>query len=443
MDKFNFDKKYLKISLYVVFTVFLIRIIDIILDAIPDVSIGAFSFTSAAFSLFFPIILGFIIAYLLNTPIRALERFFFTKCHLKRQGICRALGIIITYVVLLGVIFGIIFGILSMLGGQISKNSGVFALISDYVKEFGSSGTDLTAKIESMNIPFADVLAPRITDLATWLQGFIGELINSFADWILSLGSHVFSILISIILSIYVIYSQEFFLSIWNRAYYFVFRDKSIGLAIKRGLRIINYTFSNYIRGQLIEACFVAVLCSLVLVAFDVDYAVVIGVITGVLNLIPYIGATIGVILGAVMGFLTHGIWTAIWVLICLFIVQQIDANILCPKIVGNKVGVHPAIILIAITIGGSQWGLLGMILAVPVTASLITLLKLWYQRNYEAAYLKYEAIEEDLLFPEEPNDRPKDFNLWRRFKNTAKNVAANMEADADTKPDTEDENDT
>ncbi len=434
MDKFKFDKKYLKISLYVVLTVFLIRIVDSVLGVIPNLSIGAVSLAGTLFSLLFPIILGFIIAYLLIGPVRALERFFREKCHIKRQGVCRALGIIITYLVLLGVILGMVFGILSMVSGQISKNSSIFGLISDYIKTIGS-GADLTAQVESMNIPFADVLGPRITELAEWLQGFIQDLVGDFANWILSLGSNMLSILISLILSIYVISSQEFFLSIWRRAYYFVFRDRPIGLSIKRGLRIINYTFSNYIRGQLIEACCVAALCSLVLVLFDVDYALVIGVITGILNLIPYVGSTIGVILGGLMGLLTHDGWTALWVVLCLFAVQQLDANVLCPRIVGNTVGVHPAIILIAITIGGSQWGLLGMILAVPVTASLITLLKLWYQRNYETSYQKFEEVEEDLLFPDEEETRPKEENFWKRFKNTAKSVAANMATESESEP--------
>lgn len=426
MDKFSFDKKYLKISLYVVLTVFMIRIVDSILSVIPDLSIGVVSLTGTLLSLLFPIILGFIIAYLLIGPVRTLERFFHEKCHIRQQGVCRALGIIITYVVLLSIIFGMVFGILSMVSGQISRNSSIFTLISDYIKTIGS-GADLTAQIESLKIPFADVLAPRITDLAKWLQNFITDFVGDFANWILSLGSNMLSILISLILSIYVISSQEFFLSIWHRAYYFVFRDRAVGLSIKRGLRIVNYTFSNYIRGQLIEACCVAALCSLVLLLFDVDYAFVIGIITGILNLIPYVGSTIAVILGGVMGLLTHDGWTALWVVLSLFAVQQLDANVLCPRIVGNTVGVHPAIILIAITIGGSQWGLLGMILAVPVTASLITLIKLWYQRNYEDSFTKFEEVEEDLLFPDEGEERPKGENFWHRFKNTARSVAANM----------------
>jgi predicted PurR-regulated permease PerM len=429
MDKFKFDKKYIKISLYVVLTVFLIRIIDSILGAIPDVSLGVITLISDTLSILSPIILGFIIAYLLSAPVQALENFFHKKCHIKRTGLCRAFGIIITYFVVLAVIFGIIFGIFSMVGGQIARSSGWFSIISDYIKGSIGSGPDLTAKIEELDIPFADILAPRITELATIIQNFIINLTTGFADWVVSLSSHIFTILISAILSIYVLASKEYFLSIWNRAYYFVFRDRSLGLSIKRGLRVINYTFTNYIHGQLIEACCVAVLCSAVLSLFRVDYAITIGIITGILNLIPYVGATIGVILGGLMGLLTHGIWTAIWVVVCLFGVQQFDANFLCPKIVGNKVGVHPAIILIAITIGGSKWGLLGMLLAVPVTAALINMLKLWFDRNYEAAYEKYEEMEEDLLFPEDAEHTPKGSTIWKRVKRTARSVA-NMVGD-------------
>ena len=154
-------------------------------------------------------------------------------------------------------------------------------------------------------------------------------------------------------------------------------------------------TFSKYIRGQLIEATIVALLSTAVLTVIGFDYAFVIGLICGLFNLIPYIGPFIGIMIAAILALFSGEIWMVIATIIGLMIVQQIDCNILCPKIVGDIVGLHPALVLIAVTIGGNWYGLFGMIIAVPIAASLKTLVSDWYEHYKKENYEKYKETED------------------------------------------------
>lgn len=391
---FGFDKKYLKVSIYVIFTVMVIKILDMVINYIPAVSITAFTFLRAALSLLTPVILSLAIAYVLNWPTKALASLFQNKLHIKRKTVCRGLAIVVSYTAFIGIIVAIFLGIYYMIGGKIANNtsfSDIVHFYNTYLSEDKMNSDELAKQIDSLHISWLKDLTPKITVLVEWLQNFLQKLLSGVFDSLLSFGSNLFNLLIAFILSIYILYSADYFLELWDKLMFIIFKDSHLGHNLRRCLKVVNYTFSNYIRGQLIEAFFVAVMISVVLMLLGVDYALVIGIITGILNLIPYIGAFIGVLLATLMGLLTGGGWLAFWALICTEIVQQIDANILCPRIVGNQVGIHPAFILIAITIGGSKWGLLGMILAVPVTASLISLLKIWYRKDFASRYQNFK----------------------------------------------------
>ena len=137
-------------------------------------------------------------------------------------------------------------------------------------------------------------------------------------------------------------------------------------------------------RGQLVEACFVGVLSVIVLYFIGIDYALIIGIIAGICNMIPYIGPIIGTILAVIIALLSGQPIKAIWVIIGMLVIQQVDNSLLAPKIVGDSVGLHPVFIMLAIIIGGNVGGLLGMLIAVPVTASLKILLSRWYTSHMQ-----------------------------------------------------------
>ena len=202
--------------------------------------------------------------------------------------------------------------------------------------------------------------------------------------------------IISIILSIYFIMSHEYFNKFVNKVFYVIFRKSHIGTRFRKCFTIINETFSSYIRGQFIEACIVAVLSSIVLVIIDVDYAIVIGVITGICNLVPYVGPLVGTLLAGIIGLFGGDIFTCIWAVVGMQVVQQLDANVICPRVVGNIVGLPGAFVIIAILIGGNYAGLLGMLVAVPITASLKAIIGEWFNARFPDFESHYAGVVAD-----------------------------------------------
>ena len=257
--------------------------------------------------------------------------------------------------------------------------------------------------IYDLKLPFCDVISSQMDTIANFIQSFITGLFGGIADFVISLGSNIFTFVIAITCSIYVIASHEFFSSIWDKFFFMVFRGKKSGIVLRRALGIIKTTFGKYIHGQLIEASIVAVLSTIVLSIIGVEYSIVLGIICGIFNLIPYIGPFIGIAITAIFTLFSGELWMIVAVIISLVIVQQIDCNILCPKIVGDIVGLHPALVLIAVTIGGNMNGLLGMIIAVPIAASLKTLIADWFSTYMKEDYEEHKKTSSDIVSDDDP----------------------------------------
>lgn len=405
--KFNFDKRYLKLCKYIGITTIIIYLAFRLIDSVPFLYDNVLALLGSIWDMSFPIILGFIIAFLMLGPVNAIEgflkRFKFFK---KRNGTCRAIGIVTSYLFVLGFLIALIIGIYFMIGGQISQNStigNILVFITDYFETSPVSTESLTKLIGDLNIPFGDVLASQMDSVAAFLQNLISSLFNGIADFVISLGSNIFTLVIAVTCSIYVVASHEFFSDIWDKFFFIIFRGRKSGVVTRRALGIIKTTFAKYIHGQLIEACIVAVMSTVILYIIGVDYAIVLGIICGIFNLIPYIGPFIGIAIAAIFCLFSGELWMVVAVIISLVIVQQIDCNILCPKIVGDIVGLHPALVLIAVTIGGNMNGLLGMIIAVPIAASLKTLIADWFTTYMKADYDKHKEEAPDKVSDTDP----------------------------------------
>ena len=393
--KFNFDKRYLKLCKYIGVTTVIIYLAFRLIDSIPFLYDNILKFLGGFWDITFPILLGFIIAFLMYGPANAIEKGLMKiKFLSEKKSICRAIGIIVSYLAVLGLLIALLCGVYFMIGGQISQNStinNILASITDYFNNNTLSTESITKLITDMHLPFGDLITSQMDNIAKFLQSAFASMLDGVANFIFELGSNIFSLVISITLSIYVIASHEFFSDMWDKFFFLVFRKRKSGTVIRRSLHIVNTTFSKYIHGQLIEASIVAILSTTVLTLIGIDYAIVIGFICGIFNLIPYIGPFIGIVIAAILALFSGEIWMVIATIIGLMIVQQIDCNFLCPKIVGDIVGLHPALVLIAVTVGGNWFGLLGMIIAVPIAACINTLICDWYEHYMKDSYEKYK----------------------------------------------------
>lgn len=385
--KIEFDKKLLKYSIYITITAVIIYIAFLFILNIGALFRTALNIGSYSIDLIKPLLIGIVIAYLLYPITRTIENFLEKSKFVRIQNPStrRALAIIFAYLLMIGIFLGLLFGIYFMIGGQLSNNTTITNMaqhISLYLSNNSFSTDSIRATLNNLNNPLIDGVKPYITDGLVNLQKYIENNLGNMTSYIMSIGSSVATFFIALIISIYLLKDSEYFMDLWNKLYYLVFRKSNIGSNITYIFRVIHEVFAKYLRGQLLEAFFVGVLSAIALSIVGINYAFVIGIIAGICNMIPYVGPIVGTILAAIMGLLSGTPIKILYAVIAMLVVQQIDNNLLAPKIVGNSVGLHAVFTMLAILIGGNVGGLLGMLLAVPIAASFKVLFNNWYE-NY------------------------------------------------------------
>lgn len=388
------DKKLLKYCLYITATVLLTYLGIMIFNNIGGIFSSLSSIVGRIIGLVKPLIMALIIVYLLKPIVRGIENFLKKKKIFKSAATRRVVGILGVYTLVIGVFIAIISGIYIMIGGKLSNNMSIANMaeyLTDYLKNSTLSASYISEKLKISNISVLGNLNEKIAQVVSYLQSYFSTSIGVLANSIMAIGGNIFSFLIAIVLSIYLMQDSEYFTDLYNKIYNLIFGKSKAGNRLKEILSTIYNTFYKYIRGQLLEASIVGVLSGTVLFFIGIDYAFVIGIIAGICNMIPYIGPVVGTILAIIMALLSGQPITAIWATIGMVVVQQIDNNLLAPKIVGNSVGLHPVFTMLAIIIGGNIGGLLGMLIAVPVAASIKILLSKWYASHMERSNVNIE----------------------------------------------------
>lgn len=386
--KIEFDKKLIKYAVYIGLTTIIIYIAFVMILNIGSILKTVLSLLIYILNLLKPLLLGIIIAYLLYPITRFIENLLkknsFYK--VKSNSLRRIIGIIFSYLSVVTIVLSLIWGIYLMIGGQISKNTTISNIILEITTYFNNSSfsvTSITEAIDNLNSPFISSLQPYIIDGFEIVQKYIYANLKSMTYSIVSIGSSIATFFIAFIISIYLLKDSEYFVSLWKKLYFIVFRNSKAGYRITYAFSIIHEVFGKFIRGQLLEAFFVGVLSAIALSIAGIDYAFVIGIIAGICNMIPYVGPIVGTILAAIMGLLSGSPIKILYAIVAMLIVQQLDNHLLAPKIIGDSVGLHAVFTMMAILIGGNIGGLIGMLIAVPIAASFKVLFNNWYNKHY------------------------------------------------------------
>ena len=145
-----------------------------------------------------------------------------------------------------------------------------------------------------------------------------------------------------------------------------------------------NQIFFKFISGQLIDAVVVGILVTIAMSIIGVKYSILLGFMIGLFNIIPYFGAIVAVGLSILITIITGGLSQAFWMALVVIILQQIDSNIINPKIIGDSLEISPLLVIIAVTIGGAYFGVLGMFLAVPIAAVFKIIINDWIEAKKE-----------------------------------------------------------
>lgn len=323
-----------------------------------------------------PFIFGALLAYILNPMVHVFYRLIQRLCDktgLKlRHGLHTGLAIGITYTIVLGLILVMLRYVLP----EIAANFGDF--VNNFVPNAYNSFLKLLNELQerfpeidiaALTKPLTDTLPDMIStarDMATNMVPAIYSVSMSIASWIVNL-------LITIIVSVYILYDKRRLMhGCWRLIYAFL--PKKHIPACQEILTECNRLFSSFVVGKFIDSTIIGFLCFILMSIMRLPYVLLISLVVGVTNMIPYFGPFIGAIPGILILLFISPIQALAFAILILCL-QQFDGLILGPKILGNSTGMKPLWIIFAITVGGSIAGVIGMFLGVPVVAIISYLL--------------------------------------------------------------------
>ncbi len=315
-----------------------------------------FGFVKNFFKVSTPCIIGAIIALFVYVPVHKFENMFckinmpFIKKHAK------AFGLLVVYLLLAGILVTAVKYIVPVL----YKN------IEDLITRLPAYAVQLNNLLEQMEF------LPKLD----W--GFLSEFLleyfdlsrlNQYLNVITGIANSFISFLVSIIISIYMILEKDQITDRLKKIRKRLKIKKNTDIFM-RYIRDIIGLFRSYFTGLLLDSILIGSVSTIVFSAFGVPYAVFLGLVVVVGNMIPFFGPIVAAIITYLISMIGLGPLNALWVLLFQFILGQIDGNVIQPKIVGSQVGVSPLVVLVAVTVFGGLFGPLGMILGVPISAS-------------------------------------------------------------------------
>ncbi len=342
-------------------------------------SIRHISSVANAFSrligLFMPLLSGLILALVLNIPMKFFERHLFPNSkHPKIHRIRRMLGIVFSLVIILGILIGIAFLVIpELLDAVVLIGQKVSVLIDELAQMDAKADYSLYPwgkYIAQIDIDWANLKA----NLESWFQNQGGVLFDGAVAAVGSVAGTVVDIVFMVIFALYILSSKEKLKAHVTRLIR-AWIPAKIGEHVIHVAKVFSDTFQNFMAGQVIEAMILGSLCVAGMLILGLPYAPMIGALVGVMALIPILGAYIAAFIGAFM-IMTVEPFQALVFLVFLIILQQIEGNLIYPRVVGNKIKLSAIWVLTAITVGGGIAGPAGIILGVPTVSALYALLK-------------------------------------------------------------------
>lgn len=321
-----------------------------------------------------PFLMAILLAYLLYIPARKIEALYRKNKVLSKKA--RGLSIATTYILAILIIALLIKILVPMLSdsiGELASNlPGYYDSAIKYIEELPEDNILKTEVVQNAIKKLQQIDIAKLLDL---------DNLTMYLEKVIGIANGIFSAFVTIVVSIYVLLERAEIVNFVKRLNRSIFTEKKCQ-AIDRYFEKGNDIFFKYISGQIIDAIVVAIIMSVALTIMKVKYAVLLGFLIGVFNLIPYFGAIIAVIVACLITIFTGGFVQAIWVAVVLIILQQIDANIINPKILRDALEISKILIIFAVTVGGAYFGVLGMFLGVPAIAVIKMMLDDYIERN-------------------------------------------------------------
>lgn len=362
----NFFKNHKNLSIWLSAFTFVAAVIIFkeLLTSLPMV----FAFIGTVLSILSPFIAGFVIAFLLYVPCKKLEQLLEklkkAKFIVRHARGISVLAVYITFIVLIVVALVHIIPWLFKNIINLYNNSGAYyTTVVNYI----NSHCDAEGRLFGL---FNINALVEMVNPSRFLSDLNIDKLTSFASGVYKVGSAMVGIILAIFSSVYMLISRQSLIKAAGR-FLTLFMPKKKVLGVHSYLCKIADIFYTYIYSTLLDAMIVGIACSIAFLIIGVDYAPLLGFAIGFANLVPYFGAIIAGVCVAAFTAITKGFVPALVVAACILIIQQIDANVLQPRIIGKSVGIQPLLTLIAVTVGGGLLGFWGVLLGVPLAATL------------------------------------------------------------------------
>lgn len=345
-----------------------------------------------------PFIVGFIISYVLNIPYmffmnRAFR--FMDKPPEERKNkldeflakLRKPLSLILSFAILFAVIILLLSIIIPQLTSSIQgvvDNFGIYYTsfqewVFSVAARFGFKSETMSDVFASINGFIAQYTGGDITDTSGMIDvgnivsGITNYLFPHIFDFTKNLYNVVYNVLLSVVVSVYYLANKEMLMNQVKKVTYTVVPQKYLG-RVMRTVDLCNNKVGKFLYGKIIDSMIIGMLCFIVLQIVGIDYAVLLSVFVGVTNIIPFFGPIIGAVPGVVLLLMIDPLQALLFIVIVI-VLQQLDGNLIGPKILGDQLGISGFWIMFSVLVGGGLFGFMGLLLSVPIFAVIYLIL--------------------------------------------------------------------
>ena len=348
---------------------------------------------SAIWNLISPFVVGAGIAFVFNVPMRAIER---QLADIRKAGFRRALSIVLTILCMVLIIMFVIEMLIPQIQVTVASLSQTIPL---FVEDVAGKLMVMMKDHPEMSAWIQDALNLESLDwngIFKETLGFLSNQVSTVMGGAVSVIGNVtgaiINTVVSIAFAIYCLARKEILARQGRRLLYSLISEHHADETI-RVLRLTNATFSNFISGQCLEACILGCLFAVAMAIFKMPYISLVSVIIAVTALIPVVGAFVGCILGAFFILVNNPIQALTFVIMFL-VIQQLENNLIYPRVVGTSIGLPGMWVLVAVTIGGDLMGVGGMLLMIPVTSVIYALLREFTDKRLSERNIPQEKLQ-------------------------------------------------
>ena len=321
-----------------------------------------------------PFIIGFILAFIFNIPMKFFEKKLAIQNKKKRRVVSAILSVLLILLVLLLVVMVVVPQVIENVRTLIDNLPSIFAQAEkwlNYVFEEIRLSPDLLDKINEFQTRFAQAF---ISTLTAWAP--------NIASGVSHITTSVINIFMGFVMAIYMIFSKDKLIRQVKKFAHALFNDQHYQY-ISEVVKLTGTTFENFLAGQLTESIIIGVLCYIGCMILDIPYASIAAIVIGFTNIIPYFGPIIGAVISSVLILFVSPVKALIF-LVFSTLLQQFESNLIYPHVVGNSVGLSALWVLFAVSVGGGLFGIPGMVFGLPTFSVIYELLRRWTNYRLE-----------------------------------------------------------